>query len=419
MLTSLATGIPAQVLLNPLTASAGDKRDAKVLILSADERGGPLNANVPGMYEVGPTEIFHPQDASMAATELTLGGQTWTAAKPWADMPQTVLDQTCFFHHATYTPVHGEHSRVMKLMGATEKNDMLVSLLAAELAPMLGSVRADPISLGARGPELLSSAGRLLGNVAPTSVAQALGGVEGPLANLRDLRDASIDRVYNLYKERGTPNQLRLLDAWVRSRDDVRNVSTSLLSRLDGITNDGEEMQVRTAAVLAAMNISPVITIHLNFGGDTHVDAGLAAETTKYPLAVGNIQLLAQELAALEAEGSLPNDVIFASLNVFGRTLKKQGYGGRDHNEGHHTMVLIGNGVAPGVIGGVAPTPDNDDYIAQPIDSSTGAAAVDGDIPFEETLGAAGKTLGRVLGVDVARLDEIAPPGKIVEAALS
>lgn len=419
LLRSLATGIPASVLLRPMSAAAGGPGNARVLILSADERGGPLNANAPGTYDLPPTEIFHPTDPSMAATPLMLGGLSTTAAKPWADLPQAVLDQSCFFHHATYTPVHGEHSRVMKMMGATEKSDMLVSLLARETAPMLGTVQSDPISLGAQGPELLSSAGRLLGNVPPTSVAQALGGVEGPLAELRGLRDETIDRMYNLYKERGTPAQIHLLDAWARTRDDARSVSVSLLSRLDGITNDGEEMQVRTAAVLAAMGIAPVITIHLNFGGDNHTDAGLATETANYPVAVGHIGLLMSELAALQAEGSLPNEVLFATLNVFGRTLKKQGLAGRDHHDGHHTMLLMGPGVAPGMIGGLGPTRTGDEYIAQTINSTTGAADMGGDIPFEETLGAAGKTLGRLLGVDEDRLDEMVEPGTVVQAALA
>ncbi|MEM6996925.1 MAG: DUF1501 domain-containing protein, partial [Myxococcota bacterium] len=419
LLRSLATGIPASVLLRPLSAGAGGPGDGRMLILSSDERGGPLNCNAPGTYDAAPTEIFHPQDASMAPTPLTLGGQPFVAAKPWADLPQSLLDQTCFFHHATYTPVHGEHSRVMKMMGATEKSDMLVSLLARETAEQLGTVQSEPLSLGARGPELLSSAGRLLGNVPPTSVAQALGGVEGPLAELRGLRDASVDRVYNLYKERGTPAQRDLLDAWVRTRDDARSVSDSLLSRLAGITDDGEAMQVRTAAVLAAMNIAPVITVHLDFGGDTHTDPGLATETARYPVAVSNIALLMAELAALQAEGNLPHEVVFGTLNVFGRTHKKQGYAGRDHHDGHHTMLLMGPGIAPGVIGGIAPNRDGSEYISQPIDSVTGAADIDGDVPFEETLGAAGKTLGRALGVDEARLDEIVTPGKIVQAALA
>lgn len=419
VIPALATGIPARVLLDPLSAQAGQADEGKVLILSSDERGGPLNANVPGTYEFGATEVFHPQAATMAPSSLTLGGQQWTAAKPWADLPQEVLDQTCFLHHATYTPVHGEHGRVMKMMGAAEKNDMLVSLFARELAGSLGTVQEDPISLGARGPELLSTAGRLIGNVPPTSVAQALGGVQGPLANLRPLRDATIDNIYNLYKERGTAPQLELLDSWVRSRDDVRNVSGSLLSRLDAIIDDGEQAQIRTAAVLAAMKISPVVTVHLDFGGDTHTDAGLATETARYPTAVASIGLLMSELAGLKSEGSLPHDVVFATLNVFGRTLKKQGYGGRDHHDGHHTMVISGPGVAPGVIGGLAANPDGDEYIAQPIDSVTGAAASDADIPFEQTLGAAGKTLGRILGIDETRVHEMVEPGKIIEAAIA
>ncbi len=418
-LHSLATGIPAHILLNPLSAKADDAPAGKMLILSVDRAGSPVNANVPGMYEYGPNEIFHSPEPTMTPSTLMLGDQQWTAAKPWADLPQTTLDRACFFHHATYTPVHGEMARVMKLMDATEKNDMLVSHIARELAPALGTVQSDPVSLGASGGELLSSGGRLLSNVPPLSVKQALGGVTGPLKDLQPLRDAQIDRIYKLYKERGTPTQLALLDAWARSRDEVRNISTSLVSRLDAITSNNQQNQVRTAAIMAAMKISPVLTVRLDFGGDNHSDAGLANESTRTPTAVADIQLLMDELDALKAEGNLQHDVVFGVLNVFGRTLKKKGINGRDHHQGHHAMVLIGNGVAPGVIGGVGPNQSGNEYVAQPINSATGEKDAAGDIPFEDTLGAAGKTLGVLLGIPEDRMNEIITPGKAVWRAIA
>ncbi len=419
ILQSLATGIPASVLLNPLSAEAEDQLPpAKMLILSSSRQGDPVNANVPGTY--GFSDLYHPLDPEMAETNMTLSGVATSAAKPWASLPQSLLDRTAFFHHATYTPVHGEMPRVQRMMDATEKSDMLISLLARELAPRLGTVQADPVSLGAtNGGELLSSSGRILGNVAPLSVKAALGGVDGPLKSLTSLRDAQIDRIYALYREHGTPSQHRMLDAWARSRDEVRSISTALIGRLDAVTGNDEVNQVRAAAVLAAMNIAPVITIHLDFGRDNHTDADLALEATRHQIAIPRLQMLMDELDALKADGHLAHDVIVGSLNVFGRTLKKKGTAGRDHNSGHHCMVLMGNGIQGGIVGGVELNGNGTEYIAQPIDSATGAGGAGGDIPFEETLGAAGKTLGALMGVGEERLDELLPPGKVVRSIIA
>jgi hypothetical protein len=418
ILGSLATGIPASVLLDPLSAKADEgSAPARMLILSSSRNGDPLNANVPGTY--GPSDIYHSPDLLMEETPMTLGGVETSAAKPWADLLPSTLARTCFFHHATYTPVHGELPRVQRMMDATERNDMLVSLLAKELAPRLGTVQSDPVSLGAdSGGELLSASGRILGNVAPLSVRGALGGVDGPLKGLTALRDQHIDRIYDLYRQHGTPSQKTLLDAWVRSRDEVRSISSSLLSRLEVIDGNDQVNQVRTAAILAAMKIAPIITVHLDFGGDNHSDPDFERETAGHLASIPTLQLLMDELDSLAGEGNLQNEVIVATLNVFGRTLKQKGTTGRDHESGHHVMVLMGNGIASGVVGGVEPTADGKGYLAQSIDSTTGAGGA-GDIPYEETLGAAGKTLGVALGVSRERMDEILPVGKVVESALA
>lgn len=417
LLRSLATGIPAKVLLDPLSASAQDLPTGKILILSSSSQGDPLNANVPGTYDFPANQIFHSADPAMAKTSMTLAGKPTSAAKPWADLPQSILDRTAFFHHATYTPVHGELNRVQKMMDATEKNDMLVSLLARELAPGLGTVQSDPVSLGASGGELLSSAGRILGNVAPLSVRQALGGVDGPLKDLTAMRDHQIDRIYDLYRQQGTPSQKTLLDAWVRSRDEVRSIGQELIARLDAIDGNDEENQVRTAAILAAMNIAPVITIHIDFGRDNHSDADFTTETARHLTGIANLQLLMDELDQLKAEGALKQDVLVATLNVFGRTLKKKGMGGRDHNSGHHVMVLMGDGIEGGIVGGLELNSQGSEYIATSIDSETGASG--GDIPYEESLGAAGKTLGYALGVSEERLDQLIEGGKPVKSIIA
>ena len=129
-----------------------------------------------------------------------------------------------------------------------------------------------------------------------------------------------------------------------------------------------------------------------------------------------SIQSLVENLDAMRSAGQLNHDVLVGSLNVFGRTLKKKGMGGRDHNSGHHCMVLIGNGLSGGVVGGVKKNNSGKEYVAQAIDSATGG--VDGDIPYEETLGAMGKTVAAAVGIERDRIDEMIEGGKVVESAL-
>jgi hypothetical protein len=416
LMRSLATGIPASILLNPLSAQAQETTTGRILILVSSRQGDPINCHVPGTYIPG---VERAGAASMTEAPLQLGQIATTAAQDWAThVPQNVLDRTLFFHHSTNTPVHGDMARVQRMMDATEKNDMMISLIAKETASLLGTVQSTPISLGAsNGGELISSDGRLLANVAPLSVRQALAGETGLLKELTLLRDAQVDRIYGLYRDRGTRAQIRLLDSWVKSRDDVRNISDALTGRLQQIESNDELSQASTAAVLAAMKIAPVITLHIDFGGDNHGDSDLETEVERHGTGIQTLTHLMAELDALRTEGFLDHEVVVATLNVFGRTFKRNSVGGRDHNRDHHCMVVMGDGVNPGVIGGL--TPKDDDFAAMGINSATGAGDEAGDIPLGDTLGAAGKTLGALLGVERERLDEMVTPGKVVQAALA
>lgn len=420
-LRAAATGLPASLLLNPRPGRAAPfdglaDGPGRMLIMFASRLGDPINANVPGTYGPGADEVAHPPDPAMAPTTLNLSGQPHTAAKPWADLPQNVLDRTVFFHHATFTPVHQDQGKVMKLMGATDGDEMLVSLLARALAPRQGTVQKLPLSLGAsNGTELLSANGQILANASPTSIQAALGGAQGPLADAFALRDRDVDRIYNLYKEHGTRHDLRLLDAWARSRDEVRSVNEALLARLDVIDNDDEDNQVTAAAVLAAMNITPVLTVHGEFGGDNHNDTDLVREATQTVAGVARMGRLVTELDSLRREGVLRHEVIVSTLNVFGRTLRKKGTAGRDHNRGHHVTVMMGDVFRGSVIGGIERS--GNDYVCRSIDPVSGAPG--GSIPYEATLGAMAKTLALGLGLPQDEVDEFVELGRPVEAAFA
>src|SRR5450755_138811 len=148
-LRALATGLPAAFLLNPRRALAATMAPtcatpskAQYFVFNTCGSGDPINANVPGMYD--DPMIVHSADMTMAPTKLTLRGQSYTAAAPWASLPQAVLDRTSFWHMMTNTPVHPKEPDVLKLMGGTYGGEMLPSILAKHMAPCLGTIQSQP-----------------------------------------------------------------------------------------------------------------------------------------------------------------------------------------------------------------------------------------------------------------------------------
>jgi hypothetical protein len=414
-LRALATGLPISFLSRPFEARAQDymcldKKKAQYLIISASSAGDPLNANVPGTYDF--PDIAHAADPRMAPTPLSLGGNMQTAAQLWSTLPQWVLDRTSFFHHATLTNNHANLPKVLRVMGQTAKQEMLPSILAKYLAPCFGTVQVDPISAGAG--DVLSIDGRSLPNVAPTGLRDLLTRPNTPLQRLQALRDASLDEMHALMKERGTKAQKLYIDALATSRKQARTIGSDLLDMLSAIKTDGSDGQVIAAVSLIKMNVSSVIAIRLNFGGDNHTDPDLLrSEVPQHEIGIRQIGALQE---ALRVAG-LQDQVTFAAANVFGRTLKKNGVAGRDHWASHHVTVMIGKPFKAGVVGGLEPKAN--DYYATPIDSKTGAKAPGaGDIPFAETLAASAKTLGAAVGVTPATLDRHILGGRVVSGAL-
>ena len=114
-LRALATGLPASLVLNPRKALAGTASSvandkAQFVIFNTSGAGDPINASVPGTYE--DPNIVHSADAKMAPGTLSLGGRTYTAARPWTTLPREVLDRTSFWHIMTNTPIHPDEPEV-------------------------------------------------------------------------------------------------------------------------------------------------------------------------------------------------------------------------------------------------------------------------------------------------------------------
>jgi len=454
-LRALATGLPAWYLLNPRRATAQDlqcaitaKANLQYLIVSTSSNGDPLNCNCPGTYEN--TAVVHPPDPEVEKVTVQLGAQSFGAALPWADpsvknasganagqLTSAVLARTTFFHYRTGTTVHGDQPKVMKLLGDTTGGEMIVSSYAKHLAACFGTVQAAPIAVGARGnsSELVSFGGRMLPSISPTQLKQLLTGARGDALTakgaLRDLRDSSLSKLNELAKRTASPVQKDFLDKLALGQTQVRQLADTLADTLNAISNDNVAGQAQAAAALIAANVTPVVTVHIGFGGDNHTDNNLQAEADQHVSGIQGIQAIMTALAGTkDASGNpLTDRVTFATMNVFGRNLNNisklsstTSPGGRDHFGNHNVMVIIGKNVKPSVIGGVT-ADSKGTLVASGIDSGTGASvATGGDIDATKTQVSAARTLGAALGIPdtVAANDYIAAAGgKVVTAALA
>jgi hypothetical protein len=185
------------------------------------------------------------------------------------------------------------------------------------------------------------------------------------------------------------------------------------LNQLESIKDNTAPSQVLAALTLIQMKVSPVIAIHIPFGGDNHRDIALAAETAQTVAGVATIASLMSQLAT----AGLTDQVTFMTLDVFGRTLGPTNTDGRQHNPNHQVSITIGKPFRGGVIGGIAPLAN--DYGALAIDSKTGLAATSGDVSAVNTLGAFGQTMLAAVGVDAATISSLISVGTPITGALA
>ncbi len=417
-LRSLATGLPAALLLDPRKALADVPAcgvaagKPQFVIFATSGNGDALNANVPGTYE--DSKIYHPKDPLMAATALSLGGQKTTAAMPWSKLPQSVLDRTTFWHLMTNTPVHPKEPDVLSLMGTTSAGEMLPSILAKHLAPCLGTIQSQPISLGASSPsEGLTFGGQALPIIPALALKATLTNPAGPLTNLQPLRDQTLNQLYGIYKNEANAAQKQYIDRLVTSQAQVRNIKQDLLNQLTQITDNSISSQIKAAVALIQMKVTPVIAIHIPFSGDNHRDIALANETAE---TVSGVQAIA-DLMALLASTGLSDQVSLMSLNVFGRTLNASNIDGRSHNPNHQVSFTIGKPFKAGIIGGVAPVAG--DYGALPIDSKSGKGSPSGDVKTTDTLASYGRTMLAAVGVPQAAASYEISSGTVIASALA
>src|SRR5262249_32383523 len=149
-----------------------------------------------------------------------------------------VLDRTCFWHIMTNTPVHPKEPDVLKLGGATAPAEMLPSLLSSQLAACLGTVQAQPISLGAATPsEGLSYQGQSLPTIPPQALKATLTSSVDPY-KLQSLRDQTLAQLTTIYRNGATKAQSAYLDSLIGTQQEVRSINQDLLTAVASITGN-------------------------------------------------------------------------------------------------------------------------------------------------------------------------------------
>jgi hypothetical protein len=305
----------------------------------------------------------------------------------------------------------------MQLVGQVENNEMMISAFSKLLAPQLKTLRAQPISL---------NVGRDIENIyyekAPQSPLTPLGiknillNNKSPLLNLQELRDDTLKKMNEYLKTRGNTAQKLFLDRYIKSQNDIRTLSLDIVNLLNDIKGDGPDDQIKAAVALIHMNCSPVITVRIPFGGDNHGDADLNREAQQ---TVAGTQTIGNLMQIIESQG-LKEKVVFALCNVFGRTMSyaKRENEGRDHHGGASGGIIISTNIKGSVCGGLGFNEKAKDFISLPIQSSTGAGSLMGDVSVDDNMASFAKTLGFALGISNVDIDRVILSGKIVQGIL-
>jgi hypothetical protein len=412
-------------------AQAAPTQPATFLILNTCVQGDPLNIAAPGSLEEAALRSAwassHP--AQVAPVAVQLGSVSTTAARPWGALPEALRQRMAFIHHRTFAETHTEHPKVMRLFdglrrGTGNGTEMLPSAIGEELGSTLGTIQREPITLG---DERVTFQGHFVENLSPLKLKALFGGTSGSVRRFADLRAQTLDAAYGSVKSNGTAAQREYLERVATSRSQAAKLGEQLAGDLLDVpvSDDARAQvlvpglvedypfdpidQVLTAVALVKYKVTPVVTIHLPFGGDNHTDPDFADETLQVQ---GGVQLMGLVWERLVAE-NLAQSTTFASLNTFGRTFLSTG--GRAHNSAHHVMTLFGPSVRPGIAGG--PVRGAHDYEAAAFNGTTGAVGGTADVPTEKTFAVAARTLLKAVGVADERA-EVRVPGVRPVAAL-
>ncbi|MEE2645377.1 MAG: DUF1501 domain-containing protein [Myxococcota bacterium] len=412
LLRSLATGLPPAWIAGLSSARAQEAMvRPQTLIFATSSAGDPVNVNCPGAYVDGAEN-----NPILESSRGDFGRARVRAAAPWQALPAPLRERLAFFHYSSRTAAHPEYASKMSFRGSVKNSagngaEMFASAVADLSAEPLGTLQREPVPLCR---EVLTIEGQPLQNLNPSELKALFAPQEDQLADLRGLRDDTLNALYAGLRVDGTGRQRRFVDRYLQSREQARSLGDQLGDLLARLPTDPDAVnhardQVIAAVALARLNIAPVITIKIPFGGDNHQDSDLSVEAEQTISGVGHIQALWDELNA----AGLEDTVSFALLNVFGRKFQRNNQGGRNHNRHHGVMIAFGAAIQGGVYGGVT-----GEGQALPIDPESGAGREGASVPVEETLEAAGRSLLAALGHSRETVERRIQGGAIVSPFL-
>lgn len=407
-LKSLLIGVPASFLSHRVMANT----NAKFLIWSSSSRGDPINCNVPGTYGPDKSFIQHSDDPDFSTPHsFMLGGQTVEAAKCWSNLSQDILDNFHFIHHRTGANGHGEYLDVLKLLGGLKSSagngsEMVPSCVAQENSSSLSTIVDTPVVLDR---DLVTSEGNVMPPLRP-SVLKSLVGSGSLLEeqNIVDIRNQALDKLYRDLKTSGTKQQRAFLDNHALSLTQAKQISSNLSPLMTDIAGNSQEDTLVCAAAMIAAGVTAVPVLRLSCGGDNHADATLSGEVNAHNNFITRLNLLQAKLK----EFNIADKTVFALSNVFGRTLKRNSRGGRDHNSRHCVTILFGANIKPGVSGDIIKGRRNGEAI--PFNSMTGKAE-NPDITNADSLTSTAKTILKACDIDEDRINKRIPSGKIIK----
>lgn len=432
-------GLPAGFLMSGSTLAAPNS--AKFTIVSISGAGESINVNGPGAYPTNNNDLArkfdHPTERITGlnitdtingtavdvrdlenSADITLGNQRVKAARAYTALDTSFLSNMACFFHRTQANAHAELPSVLRARGALKQisgrgSEQLPSAIAQELAPRLGTLMSTPVVLGGK----YSYNGAPLNTYRPTTLQDMMTN-DASLGIAPDdfgvLYDWSLDNIYKDVKQNGTPKQKSFLDNHLSSRAQASGLGEELGALITGIDNNSQESQLRTALALFKLRITPVVALRHNYGGDNHSDEVLANETKQTFDALKSLD----SYWKLLQEYNLTNDVLYTTIDVFGRTPKRSGRGGRDHYGLFTNALIHGAHINGGIIGGLEELGRNNDIHATGINSITGLSR-NPDIDGDNTLAALFKTVMAAAGVDENRLNIRIPDGRVVNALLS
>lgn len=437
---SMLLGVPASFLLNRAVYSGAV--NPKFTIFAGSAAGEPANVNGPGAYPVDGNDlanrIVHPDpgevntnitdvingmpvDATDLANsvDLSLGNQTVKSARAYQALDQGFLDHLVSFWHQSGANAHTEFGSVLKAHGALKGRDgssveQLSTVIAEENSAVLGVLSNKPMILAGRPASgQYTAAGVALNTYTPTLMRLLVSQSRLPLSvNEFDLvYNYTLNSLYKDLKQNGTPKQKKFLDQSLLSRNQARSLGESLIDLLQDIDNS-QIGQMKAAVALIKLKVSPVIIVQHDFGRDNHTDRTLGVETRETFEALKAFSLYWDLLG----EHGLTDSVLYANMNVFGRTLKRNVNGGRDHFGLFTHSFLHGVHLNGGIIGGM--TAHEDVVKASGINSETGRQE-NANISEGETLMAFHASVLAAAGVPEERIRVRIPDGKVVSAIYS